>query len=400
MSQYRLHIKLFLQGLFGALLIWSNFLTAHGQQHVEVTLAIPRQSYELSPSGRTLVLWKGDQSKINMGTDPVLSKIDTIGAYAFHALDSLGQMVADYTIEELILPPTLRAVEEGAFYCMALKKIYLNNRLEYLARAAFIDCALTEIYLPASLRLVASPFLRCMRLDRVEVAEDSPFLAIEKGALVNLDRKELLYYPTGAIYAQPLLPEEIVAIAPSAFANNPYIQKLIIPKGVRYIAQEAFAECPSLTTIELPSTIEALGENVWRYSPVDTLVMRSNFPPQFEGNPRFLVTRRPAHLYVPSTTLSLYAGDEFWKKHFATLESMDVLEEYFMQEGEDSLPFYLLDRMLYLTLPDGVREARLFDRDGILVKVLSHSGGHALLPGTYLLRIKDKTYKVICANQP
>lgn len=392
-------MNLFLHSLCGLFFLLGTCFISYGQQHTEVDLVISPENYELSTSGRTLVLWKGRQAKINMAADPVLSKLDTIGRYAFHSLDSLGKMTPDYMVEELVLPPTLRVIEEGAFYCILLQKIYLNSRLERIERAAFIDCALTEIYLPASLRWIEMPFVRCMRLDRIEVSDKSPFFAVEKGALIDLMTKELVYYPTGLTYSHPLLPDEIIAVAPLAFAYNPYIQKLSLPKGVRYIAEEAFADCPSLTTIELPSTVERVEQNAWRCSPVDTLVVKSEFPPQFVGDTRFLVARRPAHLYVVTTALSLYAGNDFWKKHFATIETMDVLESYFAMEEEEEIPFSLIDRMLYLTLPEGAREARLYDKEGVLVKVLTHSGAHPLLPGTYLLRIGQKTYKVICSNK-
>lgn len=373
-------------------------LSAYGQEHMAVSLVISPQDYALSPSGRTLVLWKGDQAKINMATDPVLNRIDTIGRYAFHALDSLGKMVPNPTVEELVLPPSLRVVEEGAFYCSSLEKIYLNNRLERLGWGAFIDCALTEVYLPASLRHVEAPFIRCMHLDRVEVAEESPYLAVENGALIDKTTKALVYYPTGILYTFPLLPEEVLSIAPWAFAHNPYIQKIALPKGVRHVAEDAFSACSSLVSVDLPATVGTVGANAWRYSPVDTVILRSDFPPQIEGDARFLVARKPAHLYVQASALALYAGNEFWAKHFATIESVEVLEEFAQKRDGDELPFYLVDRMLYLTLPEGVREARLFNQEGTLVKVLSYSGGHPLLPGAYLLRIGTETHKIVCRD--
>lgn len=380
------------------LLLLLLFLPSLGGYGQEVALEIPPQEYDLSESGRTLLRWKGERSSLNMAIDPVLGKIDTIGRYAFSDIDSLGRMIPETILEQVILPPSLKVLEEGAFYCSSLRDVRLNNHLERVEYGAFSYCAFTEILLPASLRYFENAFMYCSRLDRVEVSENAPFLAIKNGALIELATNTLLYYPSGNLYPQPLLPDDIEAIGTYAFCANPYIQRIRLSKGVRTIASKAFAMATSLITLDLPETVTEIDTDAWQFSPVDTLILRSAFPPLIVGKNEAFKRMRQPHLYVPSEALALYAGDKFWSSHFATIESIDVWEEMQQPVSGEDMPFYLVDRVLYLTLPEGIRQARLLDKEGALVRMFQSSGSYPLLPGIYLLQLGTETYKVVCRS--
>ena len=57
--------------------------------------------------------------------------------------------------------------------------------------------------------------------------------------------------------------------------------------------------------------------------------------------------------------------------------------------------FYTVGRALYLNLPNDVSEAKLFDKEGKIVRIFVTSGAYNLAPGIYFLQIKKQSYKLI-----
>lgn len=179
--------------------------------------SIPPEDYSLSPDGRTLLHWKGQEAYLNMAIDPVLKWIDTIAPQATYYVDSLGQVAGQPFLQELILPFPLRHISSRAFYCPYLRHVLLNKGLRSMEQWAFVDGAFSEIRLPATLQYYEEGAIMGRYLETIEVEEGSPYLAVQQGCLVDLTSRTLLLYPTGSLYARPLLPEEVVRIGRFAF---------------------------------------------------------------------------------------------------------------------------------------------------------------------------------------
>lgn len=355
--------------------------------------SIPPEEYSLSPDGRTLLHWKGQEAYLNMAIDPVLKWIDTIAPQATYYVDSLGQVAGQPFLQELILPFPLRHISSRAFYCPYLRKVLLNKGLRSMERWAFVDGAFSEIRLPASLRHYEEGAIMGRYLETIEVEEGSPYLSVQQGCLVDLTSRTLLLYPTGSLYARPLLPEEIVRIGRFAFAMSPYVTHLEIPEGVTSVGQEAFRRCTSLTTLDLPSTLSQMEGIPWIDSPLDTLIIRSAFPPEITGSTSSY-RGEPLYLYVPEESIALYAQSPFWQKIVRQIESINALEEQAQVLENEERPYRLVGNTLMLSLPQGVTTARLYDHEGNLVTQWTSSGSYTLSPGIYLLRIGRASYKL------
>lgn len=355
--------------------------------------SIPPEDYSLSPDGRTLLHWKGQEAYLNMAIDPVLKWIDTIAPQATYYVDSLGQVSGQPFLQELILPFSLRHISSQAFYCPYLRQVLLNKGLRSMEQWAFVDGAFSEIRLPASLRHYEEGAIMGRYLETIEVEEGSPYLAAQQGCLVDLTNRTLLLYPTGSLYARPLLPEEIVRIGRFAFAMSPYVTHLEIPEGVTSIGQEAFRRCSSLTTLDLPGTLSQMEGIPWIDSPLDTLIIRSAFPPEITGSTSSF-RGNPIHLYVPEESIALYAQSPFWQKIVRQIESIDTLEEQVQWQESKEQPYRLVGNTLMLSLPQGVTTARLYDHEGNLITQWTSSGSYTLSPGIYLLRIGRASYKL------
>ena len=355
--------------------------------------SIPPEDYSLSPDGRTLLHWKGQEAYLNMAIDPVLKWIDTIAPQATYYVDSLGQVAGQPFLQELILPFHLRHISSRAFYCPYLRHVLLNKGLRSMEQWAFVDGAFSEIRLPAPLRHYEEGAIMGSYLETIEVEEGSPYLAVQQGCLVDLTNRTLLLYPTGSLYVRPLLPEEIVRIGRFAFAMSPYVTHLEIPEGVTSVGQEAFRRCTSLTTLDLPSTLSQMEGIPWIDSPLDTLIIRSAFPPEITGSTSSY-RGDPLYLYVPEESIALYAQSPFWQKIVRQIESINALEEQEQVLENEERPYRLVGNTLMLSLPQGVTTARLYDHEGNLVTQWTSSGSYMLSPGIYLLRIGRASYKL------
>lgn len=355
--------------------------------------SIPPEDYSLSPDGRTLLHWKGQEAYLNMAIDPVLKWIDTIATQATYYVDSLGQVAGQPFLQELILPFHLRHISSQAFYCPYLRHVLLNKGLRSMEQWAFVDGAFSEIRLPATLQYYEEGAIMGRYLETIEVEKGSPYLAVQQGCLVDLTNRTLLLYPTGSLYARPLLPEEIVRIGRFAFAMSPYITHLEIPEGVTSIGQEAFRRCTSLTTLDLPGTLSQMEGIPWLDSPLDTLIIRSAFPPEIMGSTSSY-RGDPLYLYVPEESIALYAQSPFWQKVVRQIESINALEEQAQILENEERPYRLVGNTLMLSLPQGVTTARLYDHEGNLVTQWTSSGSYTLSPGIYLLRIGRASYKL------
>lgn len=355
--------------------------------------SIPPEDYSLSPDGRTLLHWKGQEAYLNMAIDPVLKWIDTIAPQATYYVDSLGQVAGQPFLQELILPFHLRHISSQAFYCPYLRHVLLNKGLRSMEQWAFVDGAFSEIRLPAPLRHYEEGAIMGSYLETIEVEEGSPYLAVQQGCLVDLTNRTLLLYPTGSLYARPLLPEEVVRIGRFAFAMSPYVAHLEIPEGVTSIGQEAFRACGSLTTLDLPTTLSQMEGIPWIDSPLDTLIIRSAFPPEITGSTSSY-RGDPLYLYVPEESIALYAQSPFWQKIVRQIESINALEEQAQILENEERPYRLVGNTLMLSLPQGVTTARLYDHEGNLVTQWTSSGSYMLSPGIYLLRVGRASYKL------
>ena len=129
------------------------------------------------------------------------------------------------TMETVILPSTLKAVDNASFYgCSSLTSVQIPQGTEKIGAEAFRDCtALTQISLPDSLE------------------------TIEWGAFINCQALE-----TAAI------PSRISRIEGSTFSSCANLSQVILPDGLREIADWAFEHCYSLAAVTIPAGLTSL----------------------------------------------------------------------------------------------------------------------------------------------
>ena len=111
---------------------------------------------------------------------------------------------------EIVLPNTLKRIEEAAFYSDCIKGISLPDGLEYIGRIAFSWSAIDHIIIPASVkRIEEAAFSLCKNL-YIEVDPDNPNYTSENGALypesrVMATKNSKVLFPTSQGTSDPAL---------------------------------------------------------------------------------------------------------------------------------------------------------------------------------------------------
>ena len=162
------------------------------------------------------------------------------------------------------IPPDITSIENGAFQvCEEMKCVTIHAGVLKIGDGAFA----------------------CV--EKVEVAAENPnFYLDEQGALIDKERKKVLYVPptitseyvvaegTLAIGAHAFrdckglftvkLPEGLQTVGSAAFYGCENLRRVTLPDSITRIGPWAFYRCKSLKNITLPENLKALETNVFR----------------------------------------------------------------------------------------------------------------------------------------
>ena len=160
------------------------------------------------------------------------------------------------------LPDTLTTIEYNSFAnCGKLESVTLPESLISIGSNAFSGCdSLTAVHIPASVQTIErGAFGRCDALQEITVeAENACYISLN-GILYTADRKTLLQCP-GAKTGYITIPDSVISLERSAFADCAQITGVTVPSGVTILEYRVFDGCRSLENIVLPDSLTAIGE--------------------------------------------------------------------------------------------------------------------------------------------
>jgi hypothetical protein len=189
--------------------------------------------------------------------------------------------------EEIILPKTIRVIDESTFYsCEKLKlieipsgvlalpkdafngdlnlvSVNLSEGLETIGETCFKDCAsLTSLSLPSSLKSIdPTAFDGADKLATISFPSGNRWFFVNNGLLFNGTKKKLI-----AAFCHSLSDVNLAGtleIGPYALSHLSLVKELIVPEGVAQIDDWAFEDDASLRRLVLPSTLRSIGKHVF-----------------------------------------------------------------------------------------------------------------------------------------
>ena len=166
-----------------------------------------------------------------------------ISNYAFYGMRNLETV-------EFETGSVLEKVDVGAFMdCTSLKNITLPSSTWIIGMKAFANCtSLQNFQIPMRTATIGSmAFAGCKELTAFTVENGNYTFAEEDGALMDVNKTQLLYYPAkkGTSY---VVPDSVTEIGPFAFAGGNTLTSINL-NNVTMVRMGAFGKCTSLTNI-------------------------------------------------------------------------------------------------------------------------------------------------------
>ncbi len=274
-------------------------------------------------------------------------------------------------IKEIVLPDSLKIIEDYAFFsteittvelpenlekigkqsfkfCRNLKRINLPDNLKIIGEGCFFDSGLTKAVIPKSTaKIGVNAFtIRKNEIDTRGVEDfsvdpENPFYYKENGALFYREKEGakmlLLVKNIPSVYE---VPKGTVFIAEDVFSYHAELTEVILPEGLKEIGNYTFY-FSGLERVNLPDTLEKIGS----YAFYQTKIKELNIP----GNLRVLEknalsTRRDPEggRYLERVDADLDNSSFFVDQGglYARQEEEIALYLYFGKEGSFYLPSY------------------------------------------------------------
>lgn len=232
---------------------------------------------------------------------------------------------------ELSLPSeldgySLTAIEAGAFADSAdLQTLDIGDSVVNIATGALNGCtALKRLIIGSSVAVFEAFDLKdCAELESIEVANTNSVFASVGGILYNGDKTVLLFCPRGLESESLKLPQGLLTVGDSAFAECTKIEAAVIPTGCA-LSAFSFFHCTALKSITLSDGMTAIPERCF-FGCVSLQSLTVPEGVEEIGRLAFFGCVALGKASLPSTVTSI--GDDVFKCCSA-LKSISVKGEY------------------------------------------------------------------------
>ena len=176
--------------------------------------------------------------------------------------------------KRLILPDTVRRIEEYAFYQEILEEVLMEEGLETIGPHAFDDSRIRSLVIPNTVTSIGEEaFYNCSELRSVRFP--SSLDSLGAGAFVRCAQLTETHLPDGLAVieewafgncerlAKVVLPSQLHSIEEYAFVGCWKLVEIIVPEGTEHIGDVAFGNCRQLSRVILPASVTSIGEGAF-----------------------------------------------------------------------------------------------------------------------------------------
>ncbi|MBR4265493.1 MAG: leucine-rich repeat protein [Bacteroidales bacterium] len=268
-------------------------------------------------------LEENDEYVVREGTE-------TIQEYAF----------ADKEIKKIILPNTLKNIEESAFYysrkleyvsmadsvlqvgdyafshCKNLKYLKLSNSISKLGEGILEECLnIEELYLPENLKTIDPNFFAftdCETEAKIYLPTTNTNFQIVDGIIYskNFDTLIAAIDKTRKRYN---IAKNVKIIERYAFSGCRYLEFVHLPESVTEINSFAFSYCYNLKKIVIGKNLKKFANDAFSWSEnLKYVVLKTENPPQIEHSDDGYYSFETTQFVVPSKSKAKYKKADFW----------------------------------------------------------------------------------------
>ncbi len=184
--------------------------------------------------------------------------------------------------EVVILSPSVRKIADGAWGESDLESIVLNEGLETIGRAAFLNSKLKSVKFPSTLKRIGDNAFSRIDLGAISLPPECSnigTLSFSNSKVSSIEWPTVeLHNFRGFIHndiKELHVPSNVKSLGDYAFSHNP-IEKLTFSEGIDSIGNFAFASCLDIclikndsrfSSVKFPSSLKYIGERAFDASP-------------------------------------------------------------------------------------------------------------------------------------
>lgn len=190
---------------------------------------------------------------------------DTLGGCPIVNIDE-SAFSACGKIKSVSIPATVTEIEKEAFHFLKnLETVTFRgeSQLKTIGDNAFDDCVkLKSVTIPASVTEIGfGAFSGCSSLTAINVEAGNTKYVSDNGILFNIDKTELILYPSKKVGTSYTVPASVKALETYAFYANPYLNTVTFEQDscIEDFGSYTFGGCTALKTVTIPKSVKKIG---------------------------------------------------------------------------------------------------------------------------------------------
>lgn len=254
-----------------------------------VTIGL-NKSYKIVEGGEEFVLERGGTTLSGYngegGTVIIPEGVTAIGGQVFYNRTE---------VKKVVLPESLKQINEYAFAYSGIEEIVINSALEYIGDYAFIKVPMKSFVLPEGSMLynIGMNAFTYSSIELLDLSNAVPTygengLVLDYWSFSSCENLKEVIFPKNAPYVIGVEAfkgcsslKEIdltgtAGISYNAFRNCTGLEKAILPEGLEVVSQGLFNGCSSLKEVEIPSSVKYIYSDAFRGTGITELYLGKN----------------------------------------------------------------------------------------------------------------------------
>ncbi len=139
----------------------------------------------------------------------------------------------------------------------------IPDTVTIICNDTFTNAKFTTLNIPNSVSNLKGGFLiNCPKLTTLIISEDNPYYYVENNVLFSKDKTQLIYNANKVEEGTYTIPDTVIEICDYAFYKSGYTT-INIPNTVITIGESSFADMSNLDSIEIPDSVTSIGSNAF-----------------------------------------------------------------------------------------------------------------------------------------
>lgn len=152
---------------------------------------------------------------------------------------------------------------QGALNTVTIPSIIDGKTVIGIADYVFQSTEITSVIIPNSVIEIGNQALTGLGLQSILVEDANPVYTAQNGVLYSKDLSTLVRYPAGKTGSSFTVAEQVINIAPYAFAYSTQLGNVALPSNLKELETGVFADCTKLDSIIIPDSVKMISSKAF-----------------------------------------------------------------------------------------------------------------------------------------